>query len=190
MTIRNRREPRHSHTIVHHGLALSNARGATLGRDAHTGAPLPVYYAVPGKDGNPSAKARLIGWDYPVTDGKSLLALARLRRPPGEFVFDGVTHGWLVELLAEAAHLAHAKLGRGRKPIEPRLLKMAAFGVALWLHGAESDHYVLLAHRPGVPELIIESKIQMARRIKAARGSVVIATRKAKRAVTKTKTRR
>jgi hypothetical protein len=186
MPIRNRREPRHNRSIVHYGLALAHARGATLGRGAQTGAPLPVYHAVPGKDGNPSAKARLIGWDYPVTDGESLLGLARLRRPPGGFVFDGVTHGWLVEFLAEAAHLAHEKLRRGRKPVEPRLLKMPAVGVALWLHGVGSDHYVLLARRPGAPELAIESKAQLARRINAARRLAAAAARKAKLRTRKT----
>jgi hypothetical protein len=188
MPIHSRREPRHSRSIVHDGLALTHARGATLGRGAQTGAPLPVYHAVPGKNGDPSSKARLIGWDYPVTDSESLLGLARLRRPPGGFVFDGVTHGWLVELLAQAAHLAHEKLGRGRNPIEPRLLEMPAFGVALWLHGAGGDHYVLLARRPGAPELAVESKAQLARRIKAARRSAAIAAPKAKRATRKTKT--
>jgi hypothetical protein len=188
MPIRNRREPRHNRSIVHHGLALAHACGAILARGAETGAPLPVYYAIPGKDGNPSAKARLIGWDYPVTNGGSLLGLARLRRPPGGFVFDGVTHGWLIELLAEAASLAHEKLARGQKPVEPRLLKMPAVGVALWLHGVGTDHYVLLARRPGASELAIESKAQLARRIKVARGLAAAAARKAKRRSRRTPT--
>lgn len=157
-----------------------HARGRTLSEGAQTGAPLPVYNSVPGKDGNPFAKVQLIGWDYPVTDGESLLGLARLRRPPGGFVFDGMTHGWLVELLAEAALLAHEKLGRGRKPVEPRLLKIPAVGMALWLHGAEADHFVVLRRDRDAPELSIESKAQLARRIKAARRLGAAAARKAK----------
>ncbi len=170
MPLRNRRAPSRNRDIVHRGLLYALGQGQVPGHGTQTGSPLPVYHAKPGPDGNLLASVSQAGWDYPVSDGQSLLGLARVRRRSGKLVFAGITHGWLVDLLGQAADIAEKKFAGTRSAIEPRLLAMPTAGlVALWLHGKARDYYIVLAQRPGDLPLAVEGKSALACRIRLAR---------------------
>lgn len=172
MPIRAASSPKAGREIVHEALAYRAFHLGTSSRAVLTGTPLPVYVAGPLRKGDSNSLARRIGWDYPLVNGHYLIGLARLRRKGRGFVFAGVTRGWFAERLMLAALEAEQKLAKEDEAIEPRLLKVPSAGIAaLWLHGNNTDRYVVLSNQlphDGAP-LAIQARTEFHRRLRQGR---------------------
>ena len=146
----------------------------------HIGAALPIYRI--GREDistdTPIAKARKIGWGYPVIGGK-VPGLALLHRVSGRLGLAGIVEGFFPRQFLKAALRAEETLHSSNVAFQPRLLEIPSLHVyALWLFAPKGNsRFVVISKSPATrrSRLHVESGIQA--HIDAARAVAVNASR-------------